>query len=39
MVRQPDISRAREILGWEPSVSLDEGLEKTVAWFRERVAC
>ena len=29
-VRQPDISLAREILGWEPRVSLREGLERTI---------
>jgi dTDP-glucose 4,6-dehydratase len=29
-VRQPDITRAREILGWEPKVSLDEGLRRTL---------
>ncbi len=34
--RCPDISRAREALGWEPKVSAREGIEKTVAWFRER---
>ena len=28
--RKPDISRARELLGWEPTVPLDEGLERTV---------
>jgi len=33
-VRQPDITRARERLGWEPDVSLEEGLESTVAYFR-----
>jgi len=33
--RRPDISLAREQLGWEPRVSLDEGLEKTVAYFEE----
>ncbi|MGH7529950.1 MAG: UDP-glucuronic acid decarboxylase family protein [Gemmatimonadales bacterium] len=33
-VRQPDISRARETLGWEPRVSLDEGLRHTIAYFR-----
>lgn len=33
--RQPDITRARTILGWEPKVQLHEGLEKTVAYFRE----
>ncbi len=32
--RKPDISRARELLGWEPSVPLDEGLDRTVAYFR-----
>jgi len=31
--RQPDISLARRVLGWEPTVSLREGLERTVAWF------
>jgi dTDP-glucose 4,6-dehydratase len=34
-VRRPDISRARRLLGWEPRVSLEEGLARTVAWFRE----
>jgi nucleoside-diphosphate-sugar epimerase len=33
-VRRPDISRAREVLGWEPRVSLDEGLAATIAYFR-----
>ena len=33
--RQPDISRARSILGWEPAIMLPEGLERTVAHFRE----
>ncbi len=36
--RQPDITRAREWLGWEPTVALQEGLEKTIADFRERMA-
>jgi len=31
--RQPDISLARRVLGWEPRVPLDEGLHKTAAWF------
>lgn len=35
--RQPDITRARELLGWAASVPLSEGLEKTVAYFRERI--
>ncbi len=33
--RQPDIGLAKEKLGWEPGVSLQEGLEKTIAYFRE----
>ncbi len=36
-VRQPDITRARTILGWEPKVPLDEGLRKTLAYFREKL--
>jgi dTDP-glucose 4,6-dehydratase len=36
-VRQPDISRAREILGWEPRVSLDEGITKTIQYFKEQL--
>jgi UDP-glucuronate decarboxylase len=32
--RQPDISRARELLGWEPKVMLEEGLGQTVEYFR-----
>lgn len=35
MVRQPDIARARHVLGWEPEVSLEEGLRWTVDWFRQ----
>ncbi len=33
-IRIPDITRAREVLGWEPQVDLDEGLERTIAWYR-----
>lgn len=33
--RKPDITRARETLGWEPEVKLRDGLEKTIAYFRE----
>ncbi len=36
-VRKPDITRARELLGWEPRVSFDEGMRRTIAWFREHV--
>jgi len=34
-VRQPDISRAKKILGWEPRVNFDEGIKKTVDYFRQ----
>jgi UDP-glucuronate decarboxylase len=33
--RRPDIDKARELLGWSPTVGLDEGLERTVEYFRE----
>ena len=33
-VRQPDITLARTELGWEPQVEFEEGLERTIAWFR-----
>ena len=33
-VRQPDITRAREILGWEPKVAIEDGLVKTIDWFK-----
>jgi dTDP-glucose 4,6-dehydratase len=36
-VRQPDITRARTLLGWEPKVGLEEGLTKTLAYFRTKV--
>lgn len=35
--RQPDISKARRVLGWQPRVSLDAGLEPTIAYFAERL--
>jgi UDP-glucuronate decarboxylase len=38
MQRCPDISRAREYLGWEPQVPLEEGLEKTIEYFRQVIA-
>ena len=37
-VRRPDITRAREVLGWEPKVPFEEGLRRSVEWFRGRVA-
>jgi len=33
-VRQPDISRAKKILGWEPNVQFEEGIKKTIEYFR-----
>jgi len=36
-VRQPDIGRARALLGWDPRVDVDEGLRRTLDWFRERL--
>ena len=36
-VRQPDIGRARRLLGWEPEVPLEEGLSRTIAYFREQL--
>lgn len=35
--RQPDITKARTLLGWSPQVSLDEGLTKTIEYFRNRI--
>lgn len=35
--RQPDITRAREILDWEPKVSLEEGIKKTIPYFKEKL--
>lgn len=36
--RKPDITRARKLLGWEPSVSLEEGLIKTTTYFKQALA-
>jgi UDP-glucuronate decarboxylase len=36
--RKPDISMARNVLGWEPQVQLDLGLEKTVSYFLARLS-
>jgi UDP-glucuronate decarboxylase len=35
--RQPDISKARQLLGWEPKVPLSEGLDRTIAYFQEEL--
>ena len=37
-VRQPDITSARALLGWEPRVQLDEGLGRTIEFFRAQLA-
>jgi dTDP-glucose 4,6-dehydratase len=37
-VRQPDITRARTLLGWEPKVGLEEGLTRTLEYFRAKVS-
>jgi dTDP-glucose 4,6-dehydratase len=36
-VRQPDVSRARDVLDWGPVVPLEEGLRTTISWFRKRL--
>jgi UDP-glucuronate decarboxylase len=38
-VRCPDITKAREELGWEPTVSFERGVERTIAYFRELLLC
>lgn len=35
--RQPDITRAREILGWEPRVNLEEGIRRTIPFFKQKL--
>lgn len=37
-VRKPDITRARTLLGWEPKVPLEQGLDQTIAYFRTKLA-
>ena len=37
-VRHPDITRARTVLGWEPQISVEEGIGRTIDYFRERFA-
>jgi UDP-glucose 4-epimerase len=36
-LRIPNVEKARELLGWEPEVELDDGLERTIAWYREHL--
>jgi len=35
--RKPDITKAKDILGWEPKISLKKGLEKTILYFKEKI--
>jgi dTDP-glucose 4,6-dehydratase len=35
-VRQPDITRARTLLGWEPRIDVEQGLRETIDWYRSR---
>jgi UDP-glucose 4-epimerase len=35
--RRPDITRAQELLGWSPTVALQQGLERTIPYFAERL--
>jgi nucleoside-diphosphate-sugar epimerase len=37
-VRQPDITKARTLLGWEAKVPLEEGLQRTAAYFRDHLS-
>ncbi len=37
-VRKPDINKARRVLGWEPTVPVEEGLRRTIEWFQKRMA-
>jgi dTDP-glucose 4,6-dehydratase len=36
--RRPDITRAKEILSWEPKISLEEGIQRTIPYFKEKMA-
>jgi nucleoside-diphosphate-sugar epimerase len=36
--RRPDIRKAQQMLGWELKVSMEEGLRRTIDWFRSRIA-
>ena len=37
MMSAPAVEKARELLGWEARVELDDGLERTIAWYRSRL--
>ncbi|MBE3557809.1 MAG: SDR family oxidoreductase [Ktedonobacteraceae bacterium] len=36
--RRPDITKAQRVLGWQPQMSLEEGLSRSIEWFRQRIA-
>ena len=36
-IRRPDITRAQQVLGWDPQVSFNDGLRRTVEWFRGQI--
>ena len=36
--RRPDITLAKELFGWQPKIKLDEGLDKTIKYFKEKIA-
>lgn len=36
-IRQPDISKAKSVLGWEPQISRKEGLLRTIEYFKKRL--
>lgn len=35
--RRPDITKARQVLGWEPRIEKEEGLRQTIAWFKTQI--
>ena len=37
-IRQPDITKAQQLLGWEPKVSFDDGITQTIAYFKDFLA-
>jgi dTDP-glucose 4,6-dehydratase len=37
-VRMPDITKAKNLLDWQPQIKLEEGLKKTIAWFKSRIS-
>jgi dTDP-glucose 4,6-dehydratase len=37
-VRMPDITKAKNLLGWHPQIKLEEGLKKTIAWFKLKIS-